>query len=350
MTHWISAAAQVRSLAKAVSTAFAASNLTPEEKAPARLEMTDMPWQAPPLIAEAKLNGTPLMGYLDAPFNFKPEALHAFWIKTLRDMWFEPSRLLRRGVHVNCGAHMPKVSVGQRAMRFSRPAGWPAHIDETAGLIFSLEVAHTAITSMPLRDVISDDYNYYGVLQDFSIIGVKDGRPACVTDWNYDGGGQIQELLRSPRGEVDYTCYYDSIAVLRSVVNVHRRRFPGNYVGIDLALQTLRLMTLGGNCPPLTQAMVVAPIDLVHERARERALWEALDAVKATMSDRSKLQVLRQLLVPEVLSNTKFRNHIYSGAEFPFCLPAGKLEQISLWLHNEYERVPHELKQTRGMK
>jgi hypothetical protein len=343
MSHWISPAGQIRALAGAVSAAFAASNLEPEEKNPGRIEITDLPWQAPPLIAPLLINGAPLQDYLDSPIPLDERTLMEFWVETDKQMWFTPSRLLRRGVLANCGKYMPKVKVGQRALRFSRPAGYPAFLQEDAGIVLALEVAHAALTSLPISELVSDDNNYYVTLFG-QVYGVKDGLPAIDSHWKQPATDMVQDLLIMPRGDTSYDCQFDQIASLRSVLHVHQKRFPRNFNAIDQALQALRLLTFGTYCPELVKSMHVAPLDLVRVREIERLLSDAIGTMTDdTLSDRSKLHVLHGLLVPSVLSAGKFKQHVFAGSPFPFTLAEGKAEKITTWLRQEYNtRVPSE--------
>ena len=61
----VSAPSQVRSLAKAVATAFAAANLTEEQRNPPGIDVTDLPWACPALVSDLTLDGIPLNDYLD---------------------------------------------------------------------------------------------------------------------------------------------------------------------------------------------------------------------------------------------------------------------------------------------
>lgn len=342
--NWTSAAAQVRALAKAVSTAFAASNLTEEEKAPGRIEITDLPWMAPPLITPQLLSGARLQDFFDAPMPVDEHRLHAFWVKTLDDMWQRPSSLLRRGIIANTSASVPQMRVGQRAFRFSHPMGCPSQIDDSAGVTFSLEVAHTAIISLPIRHVVSDDSNYFAELPGGGLIGVRDGRPLHSPFWDVSYENQVGDMLCTPRGDVSYLCEYDQLASLRSVLHVHRKSFPDNFEALDQALQALRLLSFGGHCPELLRAMRATPRDLAVAREQERALRDAIDAAESVMSDRSKLQTLRALLVPTVLPVSGFRRHIFSSDQYPFTLAHGKMDTITSWLKSHYQaQIPADL-------
>lgn len=344
--HWISAPAQVQSIAKAVAAAFAASALTAEEKSPGKIEITDLPWAAPPLVSTVMLGGAPLQDYLGVPMALEEDTLFRFWTETLEQMWYRPSRVMKRGTYANCGWAMPKVKLGQRALLFSQPVGFPSHLDELSGALFSIEVAHAAATSLPVHDVVSDENNYYADLANGRRIGIVDGRPACESNWNMSVAGQVPDLLTMTRGEADYHCLFDQIASLRSVLNVHRKRFPHNFEALEYALQALRLLTLGGHCPELVSEMRLQPLDMAAVRRKERALRDAIEVLDVEMSDRSKLQVWHSLLVPEVLSPAGFKKNIFSGPQYPFSLAANKLSAIRTWLDQEYEtQIPVELRQ-----
>jgi hypothetical protein len=344
-THLVTAAAQVRALAKAVSAAFAASVLTDAEKSPGKIEITDLPWQAPPLITPQLLSGAALQDYYDAPLPLDQHALHAFWVKTLTDMWYRPSSLYvrGRGALTNCGKAMPHVRVGQRVFRFARPAGWPV-LDEMAGAMFSLEVAHAARTSLPVKDVIEDDDSYFVEFEDGMQIGVKAGRPACESPWQAPVAGMVPDLLTMPRGAADHQCYYDQLASVRSVLHVHRDRFPHNFQALDDALQALRLLSFGGYCPELLQAMQVSPIEMARHREHERALADCLEVIELeAMSDRAKLQSLRAVLVPAVLSVSAFKKYVFAGDQFPFTLARGRIDAIRSWLQTRYLALPDDV-------
>jgi len=338
-SHIVTAQAQVRGLAKAVSAAFDASNLTDAEKSPGRIELTDLPWQAPPLITPAKLAGAALQDYFDVPLDLDGHQLQVFWVKALHDMWFTPGRLLRRGTFVHCGWSMPRVKVGQRAFRFATPAGWPV-CDEHAGVQFSLEVAHAARVSLPVKRVVSTSDSYYVELADGGILGVVDGLPACQSPWKVSAAGLVPDMLVMPRGDASYVCAFDQIASLRSVLHTHYKRFPNNFEALDHALQALRLLSLGGYCPELLHQMRAAPIDMMVVRERERALRDALDVIASSISDRAKLQTLHGLLVPAVMGVTLFKKHIFAGDQYPFTLARGKIDTIRAWLEMKYQDLP----------
>lgn len=345
-SHLISAPAQIRALAKAVSAAFSASPLSDEERNPGRIDIADMPWVAPPLKTRATLGGVPVSDYLTVPVALDERQLHRFWIKTLDDLWHRPSSAMRRGVFANCAWAMPKVRLGHRAFLFSTPTGYPASLDMTAGALFSIELAHVAAASLPVQDVVSDTDNYYVILSDGTPIGVRNGLVICDSPWDMDVAGMVPDLLETSRGEADYTCRFDQLAMVRSVLHTHRRRFE-EFDGIDYALQALRILSLGGHCPELVTEMKLAPLDLPRLRQAERALRDCLATLDdMSISDRSKLSIWHNLLVPEVITASKFKQHIFNGAQFPFSLAQAKLDSIRSWFEEQYKsRIPEAMRQ-----
>lgn len=345
---WTSAGVQTGALARAVAAAFAASNLTPEQRNPPRIEIVDFSWQAPPLVTDLTLRGVPLQDYFDAPIALDETKLMGFWQKTLTMMHSTPSQLLRRrGGFTTCGWSMPKVKAGQRTFRFSRPEGWPGQMADHAGLVFSLEVAHAARISLPLKDFISDESNYYAVLRDGQIIGVKDGAVPGSSGWDMQARGHIGMYLQMGRGEIQYEPMYDQLGSLRSVLHTNAASFPNDFEALDVAIQALRYMAPNGHCPELHTEMHLAPVNRVAQKALERSLRDALDLMAyRDMSDRRKLQTLHSILVPDVITASNFRRHIFSTTSFPFTAAPGKMEKITAWLLQEYtSKVPQDLQQ-----
>lgn len=324
----ITAPTQVRALAKAVATAFAAATLTDEERHPPRIHHTDLPWNCPPLITGLVLENGALQDYLDVPLSLDADKLMRFWSETLRQMWFEPSRVLKGGVYANLSQAMPKVKTGQRALRFSAPAGAPSQIDHTAAVMLSLEVAHTALVSLPMYGLIENDDSYVAIDTEGRRFGVWKGRPIIESSWEFDASGMVPELLRAPRGETSYACHHDQIAAVRSVLYEHPGRFPHNFDALDQALQALRYLALGGYCPELTTAMVQQPMDVMRLKEVEAILFDAIDTIRSNITDRAKLETLRATLVPTVFSISRFKSTVFSAAQFPFSMAPGKTEQI----------------------
>lgn len=347
MARSTSAQAQVRSLAKAVATAFALSDLTNEDRAPRQIEYTDLPWSNPPLITHFRLGQAQLQDYFDEPMNIDADKLIKFWHDTLHMMWLSPSRLLHNGVFATLKTHMPLVKLGVRAFRFSTPIGYPDRLDAMSGLMFSLEVAHAAFISLPIVDLVRDDSNYYVVLDDGRKIGVIDGRPACESNWTFDGSGAISDLLEMPRGITSHVCVYDQIAAVRSLLYAHRAKFGHDFTALDSALQALRYLTFGTHCPDLIVQMQTAPQSVVIAKEKARAIKASIEVMSSDITDRAKLYTLRSELVPTVMTTTGFKRSIFANTPFPFTLEAGKADRISVFLAELYEKeVPCSLRDT----
>jgi hypothetical protein len=275
--------------------------------------------------------------------NIDEGLLRRFWIKTLEDLWLHPSSAMKRGAFANCGWGTPKLRLGQRAFLFSVPAGYPSMLDPSAGALFSIEVARAAASSLPVLDVVSDDDNYYAIMASGAIFGVKDGRPACESSWSGSVAGMVPDMLVMTRGEPDFTCRFDQLAVLRSVLHLNRKKFL-EFQGLDYALQALRLLTVGEHCPELVMQTRAAALDLPRLQQAERALRDGLALIDdLEMSDRVKLQIWHNALVPEVITASKWRQHIWAGGQFPFSLSQAKLEKIRAWMESEYQALPANL-------
>lgn len=340
-------ATQMRSLAKAVALAFSSSDITPEEASSNVLTHTDIPWSNPPLKCYDSLEDVPLSFYFDCPMIVEDGMrLHEFW-RTAMDALFE------RGRHViSHGAFQglnkaTKASLGQKAFRFSIPEGYPFEMPAYTGVCFSLEAAHTAKLSIGLADFVDEDDNYFAVLPNGQIIGVKDGVPALPgTRWDVPAKGLVQDFLTTPRGATTYDCLYDQVARTRSLLWEHKKRFR-DWQALDYSLQALRKLSLGSYCPPLLGASQTAIIDVMVLQARELALRQAMEVMTLnTISDRAKVLTVQQLLIPLVTSKATFRLKVYnSGPVIPYTIQDRVMQKISVWLRHEYEtHIPNNLK------
>lgn len=334
MGQLIGAQAQVRSIAKAVATAFASTELTAEDLAPQQIVHTDLDWTVPPLITDLKLAGNSLQAFYDAPLAVTEDGLFQFWRSTLDVMATEPSALMHGGTMATARRTMPRVRLGGRAFRFATPLGHPARVDEMAGVNFSLEVAHAAYLSLPVVDLVSDDDNYFVETPDGKRFGVIDGRPGIESSWGA-APGMVQELLRMPRGETTHQCMFDQIAMVRSMLHTYRDAFK-QFQAVDSALQALRYLSYGGYCPQLTLQMQVAPADVSAARARRQALVDAIEVMESNIPDRNKLKTLRLLLVPAAMTITAFRRTIFSSPDYPYTMELSKATAILTHLKEEY--------------
>lgn len=343
-----SPSAQIKNLARAVSLAFSSSCITPEEAGCPVLKHTDMPWSNPPLLCEATLDGTPLSKYLDVPLDCDGKKLFEFWKSTLNDLYDRKRHLILHGTFSSLNKVLDRASLGQKALRFAIPSGYPAEISEFAGVEFSLEAAHTAMTSVALLDFVSDnENNYYAVLPDGSIIGVQKGKPAVEgTRWDIPAYGMIGEFLTMTRGHGDHTCMYDQIARARSLLWEYKVRFK-DWQAVDYSLQALRKLTLGAFCPPLFGAAHTGILDTMVLEAREVALRQSMEVMNTpNLSDRAKVLTIQQALVPLVMTQASFRTKLYNtSGVVPFTIRDQAVTRIQAWLAEEYDlHIPQNMK------
>lgn len=333
----------VRSLEKAVNTAFLMAGVKPEDLTGPVVHY-DLMWQNPPLLnTVVKLNGVHLFEYLDYSEPIDPNKLYDFWQRTLYLMYHNCHRVVDVKDKCLVGAKKlftPKVQ-GQRRFRFSIPEGYPREIDAYAGVVFSLEAAHLASISTTL-ELTRDENNYYVTLEDGRLMGVKDGVPVISDPWDTSIAGAVWEFLEMPRGQITTTCLYDPIAKLRSVLWEKKEDFREQFQAVDWALQALRnLSDLGVPCHILSSAAALPPP--VMSRAHfGQALQRCLQTMdRAEVPDRSKLSMLYAELVPNILSEAQFRNRIYNlDKPVPFSLSQLVYDKIKKNLRAELEKLP----------
>jgi hypothetical protein len=339
------AQSQVRSLARAIANGIALADLDSEEVAPGRIVHTDLPWTVPGLQVGAQLAGAEVQDFLDAPLSVDPVKLAAFWHKTLYDLWHTPGTQLRKGYILNtCQFRLWRQ--GQRMLRFAMPPGSDdMQLELTTGLQLSMEVAHTAYISLPVRHFVRTDDDYFVELANGQEFGVRAGRPIIESPWQYDGRGQMYDLAEMPRGPTSYACQHDQIAHVRSLIYVHKERFKANFEGLDVALQAMRFLTNNTPCPDLLPQVRRAPVTTQLDKERERILWDAISVMESSMADRAKLIALESLLVPTVMSLSKFRRAIFSSPRYPFTMTIQKHDAVLNTVRQLYEtEVPCSLK------
>ncbi len=343
------AQSQIRALAAAVARSFAMADLTQEERYPQQILHTRLPWSTPALMpASATLGGEDLSNYLDYPIKVEAQALHAFWVRTLNDMWFKPHGTLHSGSYAGLGQLLRTTKVGMRALRFAQPPGYPGQFEMQAGVQLSLEVAHLAYLSLPCKRRMNLD-DYVVTLADGTEFGVRAGRPIVNSMWDsHDASGDVFDMLEQPRGPVSYVCQYDQIAQLRSVVHTHPDAFREDYQGLDTALQALRFLSWGSSCPDLSTSMQTEPTNLPLLRHKARLIEDCLNVMASDrLNDRQKLETLKGTLVPDVLSASGFKLAIFSSGNFPFTMLRGRAEAIVGWLENYYEtEIPCNLRRS----
>jgi hypothetical protein len=333
----------VKSLEKAVNTAFLKAGVKPVDIA-GPVVHTDLMWQNPPLLNTiAKLNGVHLFEYLDYSMAIDPNQLYDFWQRALYLMYHNCHRIVDVKDKGLVGAKKlfnPAVC-GQRRFRLSIPEGYPEKIDAYAGAMFSLEVAHLASLSTML-ELTRDENNYYVTLEDGRLMGVKNGVPVISDPWDTSIAGAVWEFLEMPRGQITTTCLYDPIAKLRSVLWERKADFRDEFQAVDWALQALRsLSDLGVPCHILRSSAALPPpaMSRAHFGAALQRCLQTMD--RAEVPDRSKLSMLYAELVPNIMSETQFRNRVYNlDKPVPFSLSQLVYDKIKKNLRGELEKLP----------
>lgn len=343
---------QIRALASAVARSYMLADLSHEQRHPERIEFTRLAWMAPPLMPAGTLQGEDLSVYFDYPLKMDSQSLHRFWVQTMHDLWHKPETTMRTGIYPGLSTLLRTTKVGSRALRFAQPAGWPNQIELQAGVALSLEVAHAAYLSMPCQRRVLTTNDYIVTAADGTEFGVRAGRPIIDTPWTYDASGEVFEMLEQPRGAVTYDCHYDQIAQVRSVLHTYPDAFRDDFHGLDTALQALRVLSWNSHCPNLVTALRVEPMNIPALKIKARALEDCLAAMESNrLNDRQKLHCLYGTLVPDVLSQSAFRKHIFSSPNFPFTMLRGHDARILEWLLNFYEQeIPCSLRNSRWSK
>jgi len=330
-----------RRLAQAVAEGFSRAALTPREM---KSGMThgDLPWSCPPLLTEQYLGRVPLQEYYDGIVNVAEANIFAFWHNTLNALSHTPSTLIDGVTLTTTKMLLPTERLGTRAFLFSAPAGYPGAVEEISGLLLSMELAQACYCGVPISRRVIDDDNFYVELRNGSRVGVVNGLPAIESDWTFDGRGLIGELAHMPRGEAHQHCWYDSLAYARSLLHQYRSRFL-DFEAMDSAIQALRFMTFGGAVPELLVALQVGPHQQLQMKERITRLEQALSIIDHNVSDRDKVSMMRQTLVPDAMSVTEFRLKVFAHDFIPFTLEAGKMERIRAHLQSKLEQLQSEL-------
>jgi hypothetical protein len=316
-----------RSFALALESTLVKLGRTPDEILQGRLEFTQLPWQLPPIIVESTLGGRKLQEYFDEPMTFNEKAFHTFWQAAMQGLMDKPEKTFGlQGYRHLIG--VTREHSGVRLLRFSKPEGFPQKITDYAGAILSLECAHACKVAGLAREFYDTDSDYWAVTHGGYEIGVRDGLPIAGADrWDTNVSGIVQELLRMPRGDVFYGCDYDLVSRLRSFLHEEKNRLL-EFESADWALQAMRVLLRGRHSPSLLRQVQRLETTKQVFGARLEALREAVALVEANAySDRQKIQILKETLVPEYLTRGKFSKHIY-----PFNAPIpAVLNQHALW-------------------
>lgn len=292
-------------LARQVVEALAKIGLAQDDILRGEIKHTELPWQVPPLAVEATLFDVPLSAYLDQPMYVNTDNLFGLWTEALMHMKNAPYKVLKvEGTYLNTSGAIPACKGAERPLYLSVPEGFPNGISDMAAVVLSLECAHLVRNNSRHESFVSDEDNYYAVITSGIEIGVKNGLPAvCADIWDLPITGMVQELVRTPRGSVWEGCDHDIVAKVRSLVVEHQRSIR-DHEAVDWAVQTLRV--IGGQKELLAAVRRVKQI-VNYRKARRGALEEAIHIMGlVAMTDRQKVETLKQLLVPDVISISEF--------------------------------------------
>lgn len=304
-------------LARLVVDAFNAVGLTQADILSGPIEYTELPWQIPPLVVKAPLFKVPFCDYYSSDVGFlNTEALHNLWSEGMYNLKNKPFHVVNEEGYRRVSYALPKVRQAERQLYLSLPDGYPHAVSIHAGVTLSMEVAHLVKVNAKLEEFVEDDSNYYGVLADSGLImGVKDGLPCVGAEiWDISVEGMIPDLLTTPRGSLWEGCDYDIIAKVRSVLTQYQKHFR-EYEGVDWALQTLRVI---GGATELLNAVRRIKQAAHTRKARADLLTQAVEAAhRVSLTDRQRIEILKALLVPEIISAGQFSRFIYPYYQTP---------------------------------
>jgi hypothetical protein len=298
----------VKRLSLLVVHAIAQWGVTRDDVFTGGIKYMDLMWQIPPLVSEDKLFGQTFSEHVQATTYVNADALAAFWADAMYDLRNRPHRVCAEdGYRLSTNA-FPHMRKDERALHLSMPEGFPDSISNNAAVTFCLECAHILNGNTKLDGFVNDEDNYYAILPTGTEVGIKDGLPAHGSEvWDLPVHGMVQDLITSPRGEMFEGCDYSIISKVRSLLWDHQRM--RDWQGVDWALQALRVM--GGE--KVLQEDVSRIKTVVSTRnARLATLTDAVEVVnRVALTDRQRVEILKHLLVPEVMSSATFNRTIY---------------------------------------
>lgn len=315
-------------LSRLVVEALVQIGLTEKDVLGGAIEHTELPWQITPLIVEEILFDIPLSAYIDRPTTVIVDQLVLMYSDAMYLLRQHPKKVLTLDGYRTMGAAVPQSRANERQLLFSLPDGFPdGDVSDYAGVTLSLECAHLLQVNAKVANFVSDESNYYVELPDGMLIGVKDGLPTLnYEEWDFSVEGMVQELLRTPRGAVYEGCDYNVTSKVRSVTTTYKKAIR-DWDAVDWAIQTLRV--IDGEAALLSQVKQINRV--AYERSnRLETLHEAVKVSRlAAITDRQRLQTLKAMLVPEILTPSEFSKHLYNMYMLPPPILAAKvLERI----------------------
>ena len=331
-----------RQLAEAVASAFEVAGFAPADLLKGQIHFTDLPWQAPPLHATAKLAGVPLHEYLDCPLPVDSAKLYDYYDAGLSLLHCGPEEITDSTGYKGLRWALPGLRPGERNLVLPLYDGWPAG-DTNTGPIFALEMAHLFRTSAEdVQDFVEDDDNYHAVTP-HGVVGIVDGFVSVQAEnWDMSLAGAVPAMLEQPRGLLTTTCAYDTIARLRSALYEAPEKFT-EFVGVDLALQTLRILSNGHLCRELQAAVEQMSRAGFRRRAKIEAYKQAIGVMEDwLLSDRTKIGMLQEILMPTHMNLQMFSRVILDPKKvLPAVLSARTEQRILHALRERLARVDY---------
>jgi hypothetical protein len=314
------------SLATTLSTliveAMVQIGLTQEDVLSKPTEDAALPWQIPPLVVEATLFDVPLSEYLDRVVYINAQALLNLWSDALLNMKNNPDSVISVDGGFRATSYaIPNVRSNERQLHLSMPEGFPGAVTDTAVSMLCLECAHLLRTNARIDHFVNDDSNYYAVLYDTKeVVGIKDGLPALFADqWDISVEGSD----------------YNIVSKVRLLIHKYAKSFR-DFEALDWALQTLRVVD--GHVELLSAVRAIKKV--AYSRAARLKLLEHCVEVlfRLSMTDRQRIESLKGMLVPEIMSSGKFSKMIYPFYAVPPALLSEKvLVRIRLAVQALYE-------------
>lgn len=310
-------------LSRLVVEALVQIGLTQDDVLSGPIEFTNLPWQVPPLVVEATLFGTPLSEYIDQAVYVQTEELAMLWADALSEMKNNPDRVLTPEGYRGTIKAIPSIKLRDRPMYLSVPEGYPGGITDLAATMLSLECAHIMRANSKLGSFVSDEDSYYAVLETGMEIGIKNGLPCAYSDiWDMPSDGMVQEMLCMPRGTIFEGCDYDIVSKVRSIAYTYHGALR-DYEALEWALQTLRIVD---GHKELLEAVYNIKKVAHNRKVRMTSLRDALQVVnQLSLTDRQRIETLKHVLVPQVLTAQEFGRAIFPFSKLPPPLLAEKV-------------------------
>lgn len=302
---------RIKLLADAAAASFEAAGFSPAELLQGPITFTDLTWQATPLAVATPYWGVPFRDYLDYPLDIDPEGLYDYYRQGLLLLSVGPEEITDSEGYKGLTRLVLGCRKGERRLALPLYEGWPEG-STTTGPVFALEMAHIYKTSCrEVKAFVADESNYYADTP-WGKVGVVDGYVSDSRDlWDVDCRQLVPEMLAQPRGQPVTECQYDVLARLRSALYQEPERFKDLEL-LDLALQALRILSYGELCHELVTAVSQMSSRAFKRKLKIEAYSRAVDIMKSwNITDRVKISMLQELLMPAYMSLPEFSRKIW---------------------------------------